>query len=259
MLRLATVDVAGDHPGPPIPALALAVPPALVTRALGDLASERAGAGVGFVIEQFCAALVADAPGAAQAYMDRLIDCGVGVEAFYDAYIPRAAARLGEMWLEDSLSFAGVTLGMARLTEAFRRLSPAFLKAPPLARAPDGRRALFALTPGETHALGVVMAADYFQRGGWSVRVELMADLGALERIARAQRFDVIGLSAGSRRMIPDVRRAMGRLRAAAAPGTRFALGGPLVGLDPDVAGEVGADTAHPAAPLALAALEKGV
>ncbi len=253
MLRLATLDAAGRGPG------SLAISPKLITRALGDLLSERVGNGhAGFAIEQLCTALLDDAPRAAPAYVDRLIDCGVGVEAIYDTYIPRAAARLGEMWLDDRLGFAGVTLGMARLTEVFRLISPSFLKdrAVP-SSAPAGRSALLALTPGETHALGVVMAADYFQRGGWSVRVELTADAATLERIVRDRPFDVIGLSAGSRRMIPDLARLAARLRAAARPGVRIVLGGPLAALDPDVAARTGADMAHAAAPDALANLEK--
>lgn len=260
MLRLGTLEAAGGDPGP------IHVAPALIARALGALASERlvkgnAGLAAGFAIEQLCAALVDESPRAAQACIDRLVDCGVGVEALYDAYIPRAAARLGDLWLEDRLAFTGVTLGMARLTEAFRRLSPAFLKerSAGIRAAPFGRRALFALAPGETHALGVVMAADYFQRGGWSVRVELRADAAALEAIVRAQPFDLVGLSAGSRRMIPELRRTVGRLRAAARPAARFALGGPLARLEPGIAELVGADSAHAAAARAVEELAQEV
>ncbi len=207
MLRLGTLDFAGEAPGP------TAVSPALLARALGDLVSERNGSGsMGFAIETLCAALLDDAPEAANDHVDRLIDCGVGVEAIYETYIPRAAVGLGDMWLEDRLSFTGVTIGMARLTEVFRRLGPSFRQAralrPP--RRPAGGSALLALTPGETHSLGVVMAADYFQSNGWSVRVELRSDAAGLVRIARAQPFDVIGLSVGGRRMLPGALRLIG-------------------------------------------------
>jgi methanogenic corrinoid protein MtbC1 len=250
MLRLGSFDPAGEDGG------GIALSSALISRAIGDLANERAGdASAGFVVEQLCAALVEDAPSTAQAYVDRLIDCGVGVDAFYETYIPRAAARLGEMWTEDRLGFTAVTLGMTRLTETFRRLSPAFLRDRPAART-GGRRALFALVPGETHALGVVMAADYFQRRGWSVRVELRSDPATLARLVRDQPFDVIGFSAGSRRMLPGLEQAVARLRDASPSHARILVGGPIVALDPDVADRVGADYAGPAARLALAHLE---
>jgi methanogenic corrinoid protein MtbC1 len=253
MLRIGTLEARGGGPG------ALAVVPVLAARALGRLASERSVNGTaGLAIDQFCAALLEDAPQAAHEYVDRLIGCGVGVEAIYDAFIPRAAARLGDLWLDDRLGFAGVTLGMARLTEVFRRLSPSFLKGRPAAPVADplGRQALFALAPGESHALGVVMAADYFHRHGWSVRVELQADGATLERIVRAQPFDLVGLSAGSRRMIPDLRRTVRRLRAAARPSARFALGGALATLEPDIARQVGADCAYSAAQEAVEAIK---
>lgn len=251
MLRLGSIDTSCEDAG------VLALSPALITRAIGDLANERGGdAGAGFVVEQLCQALVADAADCVHAYVDRLIDCGVSVETFYETYIPRAAARLGEMWTEDRLGFTAVTLGMTRLTEAFRRLSPAFLRDHGPTRA-NGRRALFALAPGETHALGVVMAADHFQRRGWSVRVELRAEPKMLERLVRSQPFDVVGFSAGSRRMIAPLGDAVARLRPVCPPHARIVVGGPLAAIDADVAERVGADFAGTAVRSALAELEK--
>jgi hypothetical protein len=254
MLRLGTFETADDDPG------LYAVSPALITRALGDLVSERlAHGGVGFAVEQLCAALVEETPRIAHAYVDRLIDCGVSIEAIYGTYIPRAAARLGELWLEDRLGFTAVTLGMARLTELFRRVRPTFLSGGP--SRPDAERvgsALFALAPGETHALGVVMAADCFQRHGWSVRVELRSDARHLAETLRGDAFDVVGLSAGSRRMIPAVRDAVARMRDVAPPSTRFLLGGALTSLDPDAGALTGVDHAPRGVSEALEALGRG-
>jgi len=259
MLRLETLDVALS---PAVGASAapgrVTLPPRLVTQALGTMIAGRAEGQTGFAIEQLCAALIEDAPGRALAVIKRLLDCGVSIDAIYDTYIPRAAARLGDLWVDDRLGFTGVTLGMARLTEVFRSISPQYLRrqtddplaGKPFATAPAPRRALFALVPGEEHALGVVMAADRFQRAGWAVRVELRAEAADLARILRDRAFDVVGLSAGSRRMMPMVRETVGRLRDAARPGTLFVLGGPVVALDPcggeacgvDIAGLSAAD-----------------
>lgn len=241
MLRLGTVEPATDASS------RRADSPALVTRALGDLVLERhsGGAGdIGFAIEALSAALVETRARAGQDLVDRLLACGVGVEALYDTYFPRVAAHLGALWVDDRLSFTGVTLGMTRLTEVFRTISPAFLRARQ-SRTPiqaTGRKALLALAPGETHALGVVMAADYLRSAGWSVQVELRSDASALERIVGDQAFDVVGLSAGSRRMLHDLLALIDRLRAATAPCTRLALGGPLLALEPTLATQVGGD-----------------
>ena len=255
MLRLGTLDAASEDQG------ATALAPVLFSRALGDVVPERLGSGcAGFAIEQLCAAVLDDMPRAAHTCVDRLIDCGVSVNAIFDTYIPRASARMGEMWVEDAIPFTAVAVGMSRLTEVFRRLSRTSLKERLAATArPLGGQALFALGPGETHALGVVMAADCFRRNGWSVRVELKADSGELERIVRAEPFDAIGLSAGSRRAIPDLRGIIAGLREAAHPATRFLLGGPLARLDERVAEQVGADIAVSTAQQAVGELDNGV
>lgn len=247
MSRLGTRD---DAPA------ACALPPALITRALGDLVTERhSERGASVAVEQLCSALVADAPRLAQGYVDRLMACGIGVEALYDTYIPRVAQRLGDRWLDDTLSFASVTLGMARLTEIFRGLSPLFLRGG-VPRGPT-RHALFALAPGETHALGVVMAADYFQRKGWSVRVELRCGVADLVRLARAQDFDLIGISAGSDRLFPVIADAVAALRPVIRPGTPIVLGG-CVACDDAAAHALGADLASNVASVALAEVERG-
>jgi MerR family transcriptional regulator, light-induced transcriptional regulator len=217
------------------------LPPSVLAFALGSLVTERQGdVTASAVVDQICDALVGDAPGAAKALVKRLLACGISVDSLYDTFIPRAAARLGELWTDDALSFTAVTLGTARLTEVFRGLSPAYMKA----RRPVGRdrRALFALVPGEQHALGIVIAADQFQRAGWIVQVELQASAARLEDLLESQPFELVGMSAGSRRVLPALEATLERLRGAAAPGTRFALGGALVRAEPDLLRRLAAD-----------------
>lgn len=251
MLKPCKLDAAGESPVLPV------FSPGCVTEALGNLVADRRAEGSNhFAIEQLCAALIADAPQLAHSYVDRLLDCGVSVEALYETYIPRTAHRLGEMWVDDRLGFTAVTLGMGRLTEIFRRLSPIFLKA--RRSATQSRRALFALTPGETHSLGVVMAADHFQRSGWIVRVELQADVMGLERLAGTQEFDLIGLSAGARRSLPVVCELVSTLRRAARPGTPIMLGGPMAALDPTIASHADVDLATTVVREALDEIERG-
>jgi methanogenic corrinoid protein MtbC1 len=236
---------------------AASLPPTLLAHALGNLLAERMADGSkGFAITQLCTALLDDSPEAGIVYVDRLLDCGVSVQSLYDTYIPRAAQQLGEMWSEDTLGFSDVTLGMTRLTEIFRRLSPTFLKTGE--RFTHSRRALFALTPGETHSLGIAMAADYFQKGGWAVRVELRADADELARIAGSYEFDMVGLSAGSRRAIPRAADTVKALRETIRPGVPIVLGGPLATLEKTAAEQIGADMAATAAVLALMEVEKG-
>lgn len=233
------------------------LPPSLLAHALGNLLAERMADGSnGFAINQLCVALIEDNPEAGVAYVDRLLDCGVSVQSLYDTYIPRAARQLGEMWSDDTLGFSEVTLGMTRLTEIFRRLSPTFLKSG--IQANHSRRALFALTPGESHSLGIAMAADYFQKGGWAVRVELRADENELARIAARHEFDMVGISAATRRAIPRAANTVDALRAVLRPGVPIVLGGPLPTYEKTAAEQIGADMAATAAVLAMMEVEKG-
>ena len=159
---------------------------------------------------------------------------------------------------EDHISFTAVALGMTRLTEVFRRLSPTFLKDVPVkSPKPQVRQALFALAPGEMHALGVVMAADYFRRNGWAVRVELQSDTRGLERIVRSQPFDLIGLSSGSRCKFKILVETLNRLRSVASPSARFALGGAIASIEPDLVDRLGVDIAPRGAQDAVTELEK--
>jgi methanogenic corrinoid protein MtbC1 len=224
---------------------------------LGNLVAERmSNRNSGFAVRQLCTALVADGPREADAYVDRLMECGVTVQTIYDSYIPHAARQLGEWWTEDRVGFNDVTVGMSRLTEIFRRLSPVFLKSQPYQR--QSHSALFALCPGETHSLGIAMAADYFQRAGWAVRVELQATREGLVRLAGSGRYDMIGLSAGSRRHVENLKETVEALRAAAGPNVPIIIGGPIVGVERSIASIVGADSAQSVAAAALMEVEKG-
>ncbi len=228
---------------------------ALLSHTLENLMAEHPpDARAGFAVTRLSEALIDADPEAGQACIDRLLDCGVGVQAIYDTYIPQSAHQLGRWWTDDRVGFGEVTLGMARLTEIFRRVSPTFLKGAAPRRGE--RTALFALVPGETHSLGIAMAADYFQRAGWAVRVELRAGIDMLADLARSQSFDLVGVSAASRRQIPVLTETVGALRSAVAPNVRIVIGGPLTGLEPAIAEQVRADRACTDAASAVALVE---
>jgi MerR family transcriptional regulator, light-induced transcriptional regulator len=254
MLRLGTFEE--TQFGARLSERPLAFSPCIVAETLGTQVNgrptERSDSPM---VEQLCAALVGDAPGQALAHLERLLDCGVGIDAIYETFIPRAAMRLGELWVEDVLSFTAVTLGMARLTEAFRSLSPVFMKTRrPVRRE---RRVLFALMPGEDHSLGVVLAADHFQRAGWSVQVELQAAAEAIVDLAAAQHYQLVGLSAGSRRMLPALDRLVARLREVTGPETALMVGGALTALEPDLGRRLGVEAGEGSARAVLDRMER--
>lgn len=190
-------------------------------------------------IETLCRALLADDEIAAdQIIMDAQRD-GADIETIYLGYIAGASKRLGEMWEHDEVSFIDVSLGTGRLYRIIRGLRHAI--APVVLEGRSRMPAMFALVPGETHNLGIEVAADLFRRDGGDVDVCLT--LSHDEIVARAERhhFGAIVLVANSDRVIPALIQLAVALRIA-LPLTPLALAGNLVDQTPDAAKMIEAD-----------------
>lgn len=192
-------------------------------------------------LAHFCEALVDQRSDVAETIIQDLHNAGVSADTLYLGYIAGAAALLGEDWDEDRRSFVDVTTATSRLHSLVHAYRDVFHPHEP--KGELGMRAFFAALPGETHRLGVMIAAEYFRRAGWTVDHSAPGDLSALQDSVRGHRYDCIGLSAGCRSMIPVLHATVEALRAA-SPGSLMILGGHLTELEPGVVGEVGADLA---------------
>ncbi|MBY5935374.1 cobalamin-dependent protein [Tateyamaria omphalii] len=143
-------------------------------------------------IDAFCYALLSNDDQAGAMFIQEVRRAGASVEVIYLKYLADAACQLGRWWDEDRVSFTDVTRGTSRLyaiMHAMRHHVP--ITAPATAKS-----AHFVSVPGETHTLGVRMAADLFRRDGWDVTLligksheELVAEIGESHSI-------VIGISA---------------------------------------------------------------
>lgn len=190
-------------------------------------------------VEALCEAVLSPEAGAAQDLVEEARDRGVLADALYLDYIAEAARRLGEMWVEDRISFVDVTLGLGRLHEVLRAMGPAMFEAGP--DVDPGLSALLAPVPGESHLLGIVMAADFLRRNGWYVDIEVAPTLDALVASASCGRYAMVGISAGSRHMMEPMAKAVAALRKA-TPDSIIVIGGHITDLEPDIASIVGAD-----------------
>jgi len=210
------------------------------TRRAPERAPERADRGGAnhAMIDRFCDALISSDPEAWAAGLARLQAGGASVDILLSQTIAEAARRLGERWLEDEVSFLQVTLGAARLHEAVRSLSPQF---DPADGAGDPRlSALLAPVPGEDHSLGILMASNLMRRDGWQVELMMSPTKESIVDAATAGHHGLIGLSAGSRAMIPSLTETVGALRAA-KPKRPIVIGGMIVTLEPGIARAIGA------------------
>ena len=166
---------------------------------------------------------------------------GAAAESLYLDLLAPAARRLGKMWEDDTCDFTDVTVGLWRLQNAMRELSPCFLRA--AEASTHGARVLLVPLPGEDHTFGLSMVHEFFRRAGWNAwcgPVESSADLRGL---VRREWVEVIGFSLACDEKLDAVRAEIRSVRRASMnPGLAVLVGGPGFTANPRLASEVGAD-----------------
>ncbi len=165
---------------------------------------------------------------------------GIPVETLFLDLLALAARHLGELWEEDLCNFADVTVGVGRLQQLMRDLSPGLFT-----RAPSGdqpRRILLLPSPGEQHTFGLVMVGDFFRSAGWDVAGGPVTSLDA-ETLVRREWYDVLGFSLASDVHLPRLSTAINAVRKASMnPRVGILVGGPMFLRQAGLASEVGAD-----------------
>lgn len=170
-----------------------------------------------------------------------LREAGVSVERLYLELLAPAARELGRLWEADLCDFTDVTVGVGRLQQLLRELSPAF--GAEVEFPADGRRILLLPAPGEQHTLGASMVAEFFRRAGWDV----VGGVGGsgLDPVQLVQRewFDILGLSAGHHARLDWLRECIADVREVSRNrGIGVLVGGPLFAVGPEYGLSVGAD-----------------
>lgn len=192
-------------------------------------------------IDEFVQLLLSDELEVAYAYIDSVRVRGVPLSAIYLELLAPSARSLGEMWEEDRVSFADVTVALCRLHDVMRTLSAS--QPPATDTLPQGRRALLIPMPGEQHTFGLVMVADFFRRAGWDVWNDAIGSTSELVSLVRHEWFTMIGLSVGCESHLEGVASTIHALRRAARnKSIGVMVGGSVIAKSPDLAIQVGAD-----------------
>jgi MerR family transcriptional regulator, light-induced transcriptional regulator len=200
-------------------------------------------------IEALCDALVSPREDAAADLVLQARLRGMSIDMVYLGYLATAARLLGERWDQDRTTSAQMTIAAGRMYAIMRGLRQAF--ASDQYMKPDQLRAMFVSTPGETHTLGVTMAADYFRRRGW--QIDLRTGMTHRELLSSAERevYPIIGVSASSERMVFPLARLIVALRIS-NPAAWIMISGKILDIVPDVLTMVDADGAAEDAEAAL-------
>lgn len=164
---------------------------------------------------------------------------GMPIETLHLGYIAEAARMLGTRWENDEASVSQVIIGAGRIYGILRTLREMFVSV--RLQRPDRYRAVFASTPGETHTLGVTMAADHLRCKGWQVDMKSGLAHDALVKAISNDDYPVIGLSASTPMMIFPLARLIVALRVT-NPAAWIMVGGLIVQEEPHIQSLVDAD-----------------
>jgi methanogenic corrinoid protein MtbC1 len=188
---------------------------------------------------------------AAVAFIDGLRLRGVTPEDLYKGVLPAAAREIGVMWDEDRCDFTQVTIGVGRLQQIARMLSPRFQDS--AAGHVDGSSILLMPVTGEQHTFGLTLLAEFFQRAGWRVSGGPVTEGVDPSTLVRNAWYDVAGFSLGSESLIAVLTKSIRQVRRASRNRCLVIMvGGPLFLLHPDLVAQVGADTTANDAPDAV-------
>jgi methanogenic corrinoid protein MtbC1 len=184
--------------------------------------------------------LIAD-PSLARGFIETLRAQHVSLETVFLELLAPSARHLGKLWEEDLCDFTEVTLGLCRLHQVLRELSPAFSSE--RAKGQQARRALLVPAPGEHHTFGLSMVVEFFRRAGWDVCSEYPSTSGDLATIVRGEWFAVVGLSVGCENRLDALASSVRAVRRSSTNRDVGVMVGGRVFLDhPELVSLVGAD-----------------
>ena len=192
-------------------------------------------------VEKLTTLVLAPDEPAALSFIAAMQELGAGPEALYLDLLAPTARRLGEMWEDDTCDFTEVTIGLWRLQNAMRELSPQFLNGTVI--DPAAPRIVLVPLPGEQHTFGLSMVYDFFRRAGWNAWTGPIDTSGELATIVRRQHVDVLGFSLACDERLADVKSEIAAVRQASKnQGIAIMVGGPGFTANPALAASVGAD-----------------
>ncbi len=146
--------------------------------------------------------------------IDLMRRAGIEDSDIAGTYIPATAARLGEAWCSDEMSFAMVSVSSSRLQGMLRQLGPRWTGSDLL--CPNSAASCLVVVPkGEQHTLGASVLAGQMRYHGLNVRLELDVSEQKANDLVRRIGFDVVMVSATPRVGLETLRTLVRSIKAA--------------------------------------------
>lgn len=190
--------------------------------------------------EEYLAALLAADATRARHLTERAVAAGTTIEDVYLHVLEPALRDVGALWERGEISVAYEHYATSITQGVMGALGPR-MRVPP----DSGRLAVIACSPGERHALGPAMVADFLEAAGWEV-LQLGASLpvGDLVEMVEDEQPDAVCLSTSTSERLVHAEETLHELRSAEAS-AHLVVGGRAWTQVPDAqarALEMGAD-----------------
>lgn len=192
------------------------------------------------LVHRFMDAVRSSDPGAFEALKPELKRARISAATLADVYIPEVARRLGQGWDEDCISFAEVTMGVARLQAILREIGKTWVADDAGPQA--GMTMLFILPSGEQHTLGALVAAGWLRRQGISVCLRIAPSVSDLTELLSTRSFDGAMISIACNDKLDVCARTVKTLKDASTNDLRVAVGGAIMEWGEDAVKATGAD-----------------
>lgn len=189
-------------------------------------------------VPEFVQLLIEQDAHVAAHYVDALRSDGYPLASLYLDLLGPAARRLGDMWEEDTCSFADVTIGVCRMHQVLLEFTRCFDAT--AGSGKESRNALVAPVPGEQHTFGLFMVMEFLRRDGWNCYSGTPATRKEFLALARAHDFELIGLSVSADRHVDETRRLIADLKRSSD--AKIVVGGGSILDNPELAKDLGAD-----------------
>ncbi|MFC3692382.1 B12-binding domain-containing protein [Chenggangzhangella methanolivorans] len=191
-------------------------------------------------IAGFAAMMVALDLRKAELVVARALESGVAIETVLLDLLAPTAQRLGQMWVDDELTFTDVTVGLCTLQNLLRSVTSGEAADP---RALFDGRILLSATPGEQHTFGVLMLETMFRRAGWDTVGLPLTDTDEICAMVGRRDFSVVGFSLSRESALEDLAGLIAQVRRASRNSSVVVMvGGRVFNDEPSLVRRVGAD-----------------
>ena len=169
------------------------------------------------------------------------LNSGMHLDEVYVDLMAPAARHLGEMWENDTATFADVTIGLGRMQTLLNRLSDSYRNQEEV--RDDLASGLFVTPAGEMHSFGIRMVDELFRRAGWRTLCEPNSRINDVLAMVASEGFHILGIGISTESQVPFVRELIRQVRKVSHNRHILVLvGGSYIVGRPELAASIGAD-----------------